>query len=311
MVRSIPEKTLEHWVSFYINYRYRSHSGQWWPTEGEDIAVNGLPSRPGKILQFEVKTSELSGRHQDIHTVRIDRRQLCAYLRRPLGLQPYYLFCAPEWAGQFQVAARGVGADPYEFAFSRVGSSPLGGWFVRWSIVMSARDVNSVLGNQVCGRTPCVCLDAHDRLLRKSYRRSDDSWITQWQTNVDVTRWHLRGFLDHFDRCGGADTSQIIIAPAAGVAGPTVTRVDLMNALAAYRQANFAPRRVGEAANLQRSHHEAGEFSTYVGEGDGIYRLNNRLLSSEWIPQEEWVKSGRSTAEIVGVFVDVSQLDIG
>lgn len=167
MVRSLPEKTLEHWVSFYINYRYHSYSGQWWPANGEDIAVNGLPARPGKILQFEVKSSEISGIKRDIHTVYIDRPQLCAYLRRPLGHQPYYLFCSPEWVGEFQSAAHHAGAIPSEFAFRRAGGSPLGGWFVYWSIVVSANDVNEILGDLVCRSTPCVCDDLQDWILKK------------------------------------------------------------------------------------------------------------------------------------------------
>jgi hypothetical protein len=48
MTVSIPEKTLEHWCSQYLTYRYNSLAALWWPTSGQDIDVRWLPLSPGK-----------------------------------------------------------------------------------------------------------------------------------------------------------------------------------------------------------------------------------------------------------------------
>ena len=36
---SVPEKTLEHWSSQYITYRFGTHAALWWPATGEDIEI--------------------------------------------------------------------------------------------------------------------------------------------------------------------------------------------------------------------------------------------------------------------------------
>jgi hypothetical protein len=100
---SVPEKTLEHWSSQYITYRYRSKAALWWPASGEDIKVGLLPARPGKIVQLELKTTTLIG--PALHDVKIDLAQLREYLRRPLGHQPFYVFPRPDWGGTLQAEA--------------------------------------------------------------------------------------------------------------------------------------------------------------------------------------------------------------
>jgi hypothetical protein len=63
---SVPEETLEHWLSQYVAYRYRSRAAQWWPAGGEDIDVSSLSARPGKAVQLELKTTTVTsaGLHQ-------------------------------------------------------------------------------------------------------------------------------------------------------------------------------------------------------------------------------------------------------
>ncbi|MGD0066034.1 MAG: hypothetical protein ABSB76_21635 [Streptosporangiaceae bacterium] len=51
---SVPEKTLEHWASLCVAYRYRSLAAQWWPVNGVDIDLQALPAQPGKAIQLEV-----------------------------------------------------------------------------------------------------------------------------------------------------------------------------------------------------------------------------------------------------------------
>jgi hypothetical protein len=53
---SVPEKTLEHWASLCVAYRYRSLAAQWWPVNGVDIDLQALPAQPGKAIQLELKT---------------------------------------------------------------------------------------------------------------------------------------------------------------------------------------------------------------------------------------------------------------
>lgn len=71
---SIPEKTLEHWSSLYLTYRYRSQASLWWPTRGEDIDVQMLPMAPGKAVQLELKTTTPAG--TGLHDVNVDLGQL-------------------------------------------------------------------------------------------------------------------------------------------------------------------------------------------------------------------------------------------
>ena len=79
---SVPEKTLEHWSSTHLHNRFPT-SALWWPTKGEDIAVDlrrALASRgrPGWALALEVKTARPD--KSDVHEVRIRLDQLAGYL---------------------------------------------------------------------------------------------------------------------------------------------------------------------------------------------------------------------------------------
>ncbi|MGH3206024.1 MAG: hypothetical protein ACRDP5_28830 [Streptosporangiaceae bacterium] len=58
---SVPEKTLEHWASLCVAYRYRSLAAQWWPVNGVDIDLQSMPAQPGKAIQLELKTITPAG----------------------------------------------------------------------------------------------------------------------------------------------------------------------------------------------------------------------------------------------------------
>lgn len=95
-VRSIPEKTLEHWTSIYLCNRF-THAALWWPAFGEDVLTE-MPqlaaSGPGTTIALELKTTEArDGRH----VLEIDTRQLKAYLDPPSGppLPVFYVFPLP------------------------------------------------------------------------------------------------------------------------------------------------------------------------------------------------------------------------
>jgi len=136
MAVSIPEKTLEHWLSLYLNYRYRSRISMWWPTVGEDINVSPLTNTLSKQFWFELKTTNwLVNPSGSLHRLEIDLRQLSAYKRK--GGFDYYVFPAPFWSGGIENAhGRLMRTD---FVHKRAGAQ----WFVNWMYVVSGDDLRS------------------------------------------------------------------------------------------------------------------------------------------------------------------------
>jgi hypothetical protein len=148
-MRSIPEKTLEHWTSIYLSNRF-PNGALWWPTSGEDVLAE-LPrlaaSGPGNTLALELKTTEADGAD---HVLDIDTRQLTRYLTPPSGppLPVYYVFPTPHWTGPLTsqsgtapTAPTGTAAAPPEWWRRRVGPP----WFGDWLYVMSARSLAAAL----------------------------------------------------------------------------------------------------------------------------------------------------------------------
>lgn len=148
-MRSVPEKTLEHWASIYLASRF-PNGAMWWPTSGEDVLVE-LPrlaaSGPGKTLALELKTTEATGAG---HVLWIDARQLDRYLNPPFGppLPVYYVFPVPHWTGPLTsrsgttpAAPAAMTAVPPEWWRRRVGWP----WFGDWLYVMSAQSLSEAL----------------------------------------------------------------------------------------------------------------------------------------------------------------------
>lgn len=146
MVVSVPEKTLEHWASIYLTYRYRSHAALWWPTLGEDVHAGYLSPRPGKSVQLELKTTTLSA-SGNVHTVKIDLQQLENYLKRPHHLRPFYVFPRPRWTNKLEAAVVAAGGPPVaELGFRRSNShGPKQWWFASWMVAMTTDDVAAAL----------------------------------------------------------------------------------------------------------------------------------------------------------------------
>jgi hypothetical protein len=148
-MRSIPEKTLEHWASIYLSNRF-PNGALWWPAVGEDVLAE-LPrlaaSGPGKTLALELKSTEADG---DDHVLEIDTHQLARYLNPPFGppLPVYYVFPTPfwigpltSWAGTAPSAPPGTTPAPPEWWRKCVGPA----WFGDWLYVMSARSLAAML----------------------------------------------------------------------------------------------------------------------------------------------------------------------
>jgi hypothetical protein len=148
-VRSIPEKTLEHWTSIYLSNRF-SDGALWWPSSGEDVLLE-LPrlaaTGPGKTIALELKTTEAT---QNRHVLEIDTHQLDRYLHPPVGppLPIYYVFPVPHWTGALtsttgMAPPRPTSATTAPPAWWRQRTRPA--WFGEWVYVMSAQCVSQAL----------------------------------------------------------------------------------------------------------------------------------------------------------------------
>lgn len=148
-MRSIPEKTLEHWTSIYLSNRF-PNAALWWPATGEDVLAE-LPrlaeTGPGKTLALELKTTEVTSAG---HKLLIDTEQLKRYLNPPFGppLPIYYVFPVPCWSGSLTSwhgwtppAVGGVPLAPPEWWRLQAGAS----WFGKWLYVLSAQSVAAAL----------------------------------------------------------------------------------------------------------------------------------------------------------------------
>lgn len=137
-MRAIPEKTLEHWVSRDVARRFPS-AVLWWPSSGEDIAVDDIGSRPGKWFMLEVKTTEWeqnNGRNRLV----VDLEQLDVYLYT--GLPVFYVFPVPPWDNVMTAALPWLGRRRRgDLGNPLVGSQ----WFGHWTFVLSAGEVNRLV----------------------------------------------------------------------------------------------------------------------------------------------------------------------
>lgn len=219
---SVPEKTLEHWASLHLTYRYRSKAALWWPVDGEDIDVQALPSRPGKAVQLELKTT-IAGATQ--HKVEVDIGQLWEYSQRRFAHQPYYAFPRPRWQGELRIAARAAGVHETEAAFSRVGAP---WWFADWTVVLTTAQVAAVLHAEL------AAWNRRDRGYKATLVRFQHPtprhphWRTSWGTGAThvpaATPW--REFWSELEWCGRPDWPQVVQIPAMNVRGRARFRRD-------------------------------------------------------------------------------------
>lgn len=266
---SVPEKTLEHWCSQYVNYLYRSHAALWWPANGQDIDIRWMPARPGKALQLELKTATVVS--ANAHEVRVDLRQLWDYATRPLGLQPFYVLPLPVWRGELQTAATTGGAHATEFAFSRSRRW----WFTNWMVVLTTGEVARILRRELSahgGRPPRptkTTLVRVDLGPAGSTRGTSITWGRRGLAARGVVP--LRDFWNEINRCGRAGWPQLVRLPQGHIAGGT-RRLQRERVLTLLR----------EAATWEGD----GELATLepAGQGEG-YRISSGL-SGDFNPPE-------------------------
>lgn len=209
-MRSVPEKTLEHWTSIYLSNRF-PNGAMWWPAFGEDILAELPPmaaSGPGKTLALELKTTWADG---DNHVLDIDTRQLARYLHPPFGppLPVYYVFPVPRWTGPLTswpgrtpAASTGMTVAPPQW-WRRAGGSH---WFGDWLYVMSAQSLAAALPStwRASGRARLFTLNgAHPvgprppwkNLFRRTPPANPVRWKDFWKAVTrggpyDGVRWH-------------------------------------------------------------------------------------------------------------------------
>jgi hypothetical protein len=207
---SVPEKTLEHWSSQYITYRYRSNAALWWPASGEDIDVQSLPQLPGKAVQLELKTTTPTS--SGLHEVKVDLGQLWEYRQRPLGHQPFYVFPQPNWPGNLKAVATAQGHEVTELAFSRSGRK---WWFADWMVVLSAAEVAAVLQPELTAHN-CTRRGIRKRLvLFDSTKSVNPTWGPIHRSRAAPKG--LIGWLDFWselEQCGRVEWPQLIRLPA-------------------------------------------------------------------------------------------------
>lgn len=209
MVVSVPEKTLEHWASLYLTYRYRSHASLWWPVSGEDIHVGYFPARSGKAIQLELKTTTLNSAG-DVHEVKISLWQLEKYLHRPHWERPFYVFPMPHWKDTLEVAATAAGLPVTEAGFSRSNfgaSKPW--WFAQWMVALTTDQVAQIMNAQLiryrAGGTASAALVRYD--LRTGRR------VTTWGDAKPHRTIPWQTLWTRLDECGRSSWPQVVRVP--------------------------------------------------------------------------------------------------
>lgn len=207
---SVPEKTLEHWASQYIAYRFRGRAAMWWPTLGEDIDMDLFPAKSGKMVQLELKTTTPGGRYQD---VKVDLGQLWSYQSRPLGRQPFYVFPRPAWEGGLVEFSRRNGKAPAELGLARSGR---GWWFADWMVVLTTVEVCEVLAGPLRDHAS-PSRGKHERLVRFD----PITGLAEWGSDGSAPRPSgLRNWRDFWDRlvgCGEANWPQLVRLPVIAI----------------------------------------------------------------------------------------------
>lgn len=228
---AIPEKTLEHWCSQYLTYRYRSKLGLWWPTRGEDVSIDRWfagERGPGKAVQLEIKTCTPAG---DDQVVKVDLKQLDAYLSLPHAQRPFYVFPRPDWRGDFAAWALRQSVDPSDAAFKRSGSW----WFADWMGVLTAGNVARLVSAALKAHraTPGTRKPKHVALLTVKNSGTDATRREIWGERTGHRPAGLmlfRDFLSQVDMCGRQDWPQMVRVSSPG-SGKRITHTRIRQLL--------------------------------------------------------------------------------
>lgn len=236
-MRSIPEKTLEHWCSIHLSYRYRAKLRMWWPTAGEDIDVSGGPLVPGKRFWLELKTTEWN-KTANRHDLSIDLDQLAAYGRNPVP--DFYVFPVPRWEGVLGKSPKPLWAgklDPSDLAYE---SHSFDKWFPHWLYVVPGSVLRGIVGGLPSKPTTKPSSTSKRKSAKKPKNvlriaeatRGKLTWLIPAPKPDEVLLW--RDFWRKMETCGNGTSfaSQFILPldapglpspPAPGPAGSSGT----------------------------------------------------------------------------------------
>jgi hypothetical protein len=247
----------------YVTYRYRAQAALWWPAAGEDININGLPAKPGKAIQLEMKTTTVTGKaFQDVF---VDLGQLWEYRQLPLGHQPFYVFPWPDWRGELAAVASADGRVVTELAFSRSGGR---WWFADWMVVLTSGQVAAVLRSELAAHGRRT-RGKKARLVRFDLRKSTTDPEITWGSAAappPAIRW--LDFWPALEQCGEAGWPQLIRLPRR-----------IIRSRAAILPARAVAGLLRQSADLLASGQwDAGEpLVTLEPDEDGNYRVTSAL----------------------------------
>jgi len=225
---SVPEKTLEHWASLYLAYRYRSLASMWWPATGVDIEVAWFPAQPGKAVQLELKTTVVAG--ANFQDVLVNLGQLWDYSNLALAKQPYYVFPWPDWTGDLESAALMAGVAPTELAYKRSGSD---WWFANWMVVLTTAQVVQVLSRELTAHGSSNRKGASCRLVRFDLSAGTGAPTRIWGAHAfEPLTIPWRQFWTDLQACGGKGWPQLIRVPVDLATKGTYRREEVRGLLA-------------------------------------------------------------------------------
>jgi hypothetical protein len=207
---SVPEKTLEHWLSIHLSYRYKAKASLWWPVSGEDISVADLPATPGKQFWLEVKTVTWKPK-PGVHSLRINLWQLWKYgdsAHNPACIPDYYVFPIPPFDGHITdpglawLGGRGKSSIGYE---SKVGAD----WFARWTWVIPGAALRTRLASELATWSASG-MDTKKTFEIATIAGGSIRW-TSGLAGIDRLLWHE--FLDLTEACGKAGWGALLATP--------------------------------------------------------------------------------------------------
>lgn len=257
VMRSIPEKTFEHWCAMHLSYRYRAHLQMWWPSSTADIDVAGGPLAPGKRVWLELKTTEWNAK-KDRHDLYIDLGQLYAY-----GLNPipdYYVFPVPPWVDVLGAGGSLTwlsGLDRTAIAYQSQSGDL---WFAEWTFVVSGKVLRRALRAELAGLpTPPK---------KKTVRLAEINggalaWVPGTMQGVHLIQWH--DFWAQMESCGDAfDRTAEFLLPVGELSGSsTASHTELTSAVRRIR--------AGQNRSFDYRAYPRHELNAWVPNDDGVY----------------------------------------
>lgn len=233
MTRSLPEKTLEHWCSIHLTYRYRAKLLMWWPTMREDIAVRALRGVWGKQFWLELKTTEWNASARR-HDLEINLGQLKAYGNH--ATPDYYVFPTPPWNGVLgdRASRKWLKVERERLAYETHSDAQ---WFTQWTHVVPGavlrRNLRKELRSVKAGvKTPLRIAEIKGGVLQP---------IGPALVGAPTLPW--RSFWAYMDACGDDVWTSEFIVPRGTVRSRTagIPRNQLVAALRLAREEKRTP----------------------------------------------------------------------